>query len=150
MKKSLKSAIDRKKVVESLNLILEHELSGVVRYSHYALMVFGYNRIPIVKWFRDQAHESLTHADQVGEWVTSLDGHPSLKIGKLLETHKHSIRDILEESLDHEQQQIMKYHHLLNLVEGKHVALEEYARGMILEEEMHINEVTKMMKSMGK
>lgn len=140
--------IESKKVIEALNDILEHELAGVVRYSHYALMVYGYARIPIVKWFREQATESLAHADEVGEWVTSLNGHPSLKIGKLLETHKHSIRDILDESLEHEEQQVIKYKNLLKLVDDKHIALEEYARGKILEEEMHINEVKKMMKPM--
>jgi bacterioferritin len=40
--------IDRPKVVGLLNRILEVELAGVVRYTHYSLMVFGYNRIPIV------------------------------------------------------------------------------------------------------
>ncbi len=139
-----------KKIIDCLNQILEHELAGVVRYSHYSLMVFGYTRIPVVKWFRDQARESLDHSDQVGEWITSLEGHPSLKIGKLLETEKHSIRDILSETLVHEQQQIEKYKDLLKLVEGKHIALEEYTRGMILEEEMHVNEVKKMMRAMDK
>ena len=40
--------IDTNAVVTVLNKILEAELAGVVRYTHYALMVFGYNRIPIV------------------------------------------------------------------------------------------------------
>ena len=35
-------------IIKALNSILEFELAGVVRYTHYALMVYGYNRIPIV------------------------------------------------------------------------------------------------------
>jgi bacterioferritin len=101
-------------------------------------------------WFRDQARESLDHADQAGEWVTNFDGHPSLKIGELLETHQHSIRDILQETLAHEEGQCEKYKKLLKLVENKHIALEEYARTMIFEEDMHLNEVRKMMRSMEK
>ncbi|HLU69943.1 MAG TPA: bacterioferritin, partial [Fibrobacteria bacterium] len=31
-------------VVRALNKILELELAGVVRYTHYSLMVYGYNR----------------------------------------------------------------------------------------------------------
>lgn len=143
-------SIDNQQVIEKLNELLEHEMAGVVRYSHYSLMVFGYNRIPIVKWFRDQANESMTHAYQLGEWVTALEGHPSLKIGKLLETHKHSMRDILVETLEHEQSQLDKCHELLKLVDGKHVALEEFTRGLILEETLHLDEVKKMMKSMDK
>lgn len=140
-------SIDKEKVITCLNHIMEVEFSGVVRYSHYALMVFGHNRIPICSWLRDQAKESLMHADQAGEHITTLEGHPSLKIGKLLETHKHSIHDILNESLDHELEGLETYKELLNLVEGKSVYLEEYARQMIQEEEMHIAEVKKMLRS---
>lgn len=134
-------------IIEALNAILEHELAGVVRYTHYSLMVYGYNRIPIVKWLQEQGAESLAHAQQVGEHITTLGGHPSLKIAKLLESHKHSILDILNESLEHETLQLDLYYKLLKLVENKNVWLEEYAREMILEEEMHIAEVRKMLRS---
>jgi bacterioferritin len=109
-------------------------------------MVFGYNRIPIVKWLRDQATESLDHANQAGEHITTLGGHPSLKISALLETHKHSINDILLESLAHEKKQSENFHELLKNVEGKNVLLEEYARQMISDEETHISEVQKMIR----
>lgn len=89
---------DKENAIEILNRIMELELSGVVRYTHYALMVFGYNRIPIVSWLDGNASESLAHAKRAGEFVTMLGGHPSLKIGTLLETHKHDIGDILRES----------------------------------------------------
>lgn len=138
--------MDKKKVIEALNAILEGELAGVVRYTHYSLMVFGHNRIPIVSWLRDQATESLAHAATAGEHITTLDGHPSLKISKLLETHKHSISDILKESLTHEGEQLGNYHKLLELVEGRSVYLEEYARTMIHDEEMHVSEVQKMLR----
>jgi len=138
--------VDKKPIIESLNKILENELSGVVRYTHYALMIYGHNRIPIIKWLRDQATESLDHANGAGEHITTLGGHPSLKISALLETHKHSINDILEESLQHESAQLENYKSLLKLVEGQSVFLEEYARQMIYDEETHISEVVKMMR----
>ena len=133
-------------VIDILNKILECELAGVVRYTHYSLMVFGHNRIPIVKWLRDQASDSLTHASVDGEHITTLGGHPSLKIGKLIETEKHSLNDILKESLDHEETQLNNLYTLLKRVEGKSVFLEEYAREMITEEEAHVAEVNKMLK----
>jgi len=109
-------------------------------------MVFGHNRIPIVKWLRDQASESLTHAGVAGEHITTLGGHPSLKIGQLIETSKHSLNDILKESLEHEMIQIKNLYALLKLVEGNSVYLEEYARDMITEEEAHVAEVQKMLR----
>lgn len=138
--------MNNEKVVEKLNQILEHELSGVVRYTHYSLMVYGHSRIPIIEWLRSQASESLTHAQAVGEYITSLGGHPSLKISKLLETHKHKIDDIMTESLEHESAQLQQYVELLAIVKDQHIALEEYSRQMIREEQEHIYEVEKMLR----
>jgi bacterioferritin len=140
---------DKKKVVELLNRIMEMELAGAVRYTHYSLMIFGYNRIPIVGWLRQQATESMTHATNAGEMLTSLGEHPSLAIGPLLETHKHDVGDILREALDHERSGIKLYRDLLEVVEGKSVWLEEYARQMVYQEETHAHEVDKMLRKPG-
>ncbi|MCU1228883.1 MAG: Ferritin Dps family protein [Acidobacteria bacterium] len=140
---------DKQKVVEALNRILEAELAGAVRYTHYSLMIFGYNRIPIVSWLREQANESMAHATQAGEIVTALGEHPSLGIGPLLETHKHDVGDILREALENERTGIRMYKELLELVAGKSVWLEEYARQMIHQEEMHAFEVDKMLRRPG-
>jgi bacterioferritin len=143
------SETDNKQAVEILNRIMELELAGVVRYTHYSLMVFGYNRIPIVSWLKGNADESLAHAYKAGEFVTMLGGHPSLKIGGLLETHKHDIGDILRESLEQEKTTLAAYYDLLKVTEGRSVALEEYAREMILLEELHLDEVNKMLRKPG-
>ena len=136
-------------VVRTLNKILEFELAGVVRYTHYSLMVYGYNRIPIVSWLRGQATESLDHANKAGELITHLGGHPSLSIGRLLETHNHDIGGILRESLEHEKASLSCYKELLAQVEGESVMLEEYAREMIYAEELHLGEVDKMLRKPG-
>lgn len=140
---------ENQKAIEILNRIMELELAGVVRYTHYSLMVFGYNRIPIVSWLDGNANESLAHAKRAGEFVTMLGGHPSLKIGTLLETEKHDIGDILRESLEQESTTLAAYYDLLELTEGKNVTLEEYSREMILLEEMHLDEVNKMLRKPG-
>ncbi len=145
----MKENFDQATVVSHLNTILEMELAGVVRYTHYALMIYGYNRIPIVSWMQSQADESLAHARQAGEMITHLGEHPSLAIGPLLETHKRDIGDILRESLVHEREVLVKYKELLTLVEGHSVLLEEYARQMIVSEEMHQGEVDKMLRKPG-
>jgi bacterioferritin len=142
-------ALDSKKTVKLLNKILEMELAGVVRYTHYSMMVFGYHRIPIVSWLRAQAQESLAHAHQAGEYVTHLGEHPSLGIGPLLETEKHEIGDILRESLDHERATFGLYRELLAEVQEKSVMLEEYAREMLRLEEQHQGEVDKMLRKPG-
>ncbi len=140
---------EKQHAISVLNKILELELAGVVRYTHYSLMVFGYNRIPIVSWLKGNADESLAHAHKAGEFVTMLGGHPSLKIGPLLETEKHDIGDILRESLEQESTTLKAYYELLAAVEGRSVSLEEYAREMILLEELHLDEVNKMLRKPG-
>ena len=149
MAKKDKQAAPDERVVKLLNKILELELAGVVRYTHYSLMVFGYNRIPIIGWLREQANESLLHAGKAGELITHLGGHPSLSIGPLLETHNHDIGDILRESLEHEGMALQAYRDLLAAVEGTSVMLEEYAREMIYAEELHQGEVNKMLRKPG-
>lgn len=136
------------KLIPILNKILELELAGVVRYTHYALMVFGYSRIPIIGWMKENATESLDHAHRAGEMITMLGGHPSLKIGPLLETERHDIGDILRESREHEQQAIGAYHELLE-VAGSSVVIEEYAREMIAIEEMDLDAINKMLRKPG-
>lgn len=142
-------AHDKQVAIAALNRIMETELAGVVRYTHYALMVYGYNRIPIVSWLKGNAQEGLDHAHKAGELVTQLGGHPSLKIGALLETEQHDIGDILRESLEHESASLACYYDLLKNVEGKSVLLEEYAREMIVQEELHLDEINKMLRRPG-
>jgi bacterioferritin len=141
--------LNTEKVIALLNKILEAELAGVVRYTHYSLMVYGYNRLPILSWLRSQASESLLHAQEAGEFVTQLGGHPSLGIGALLETEKHDIGDILKESLEHEKKVLNIYHELHEEVAGCSILLEEYSRSMILQEEKHLGEVDKMLRKPG-
>jgi len=134
------------KVTSILNEIMEYELAGVVRYTHYSLMVVGPHRLPIVQFLKDQANESLVHAQQAGELLTGLEGHPSQKIAEIVETNNHTIKDIFQESLAHEMHALSLYKDLLKEVEGSSVYLEEYARSLIGEEEQHQLELKKMLK----
>ena len=138
--------INTKEVCDILNEIMEYELAGVVRYTHSSMMVSGPYRLPIVTFLKEQAEESLMHAQLAGEKIAGLDGHPSQKIAKIEETNRHTIKDILEESLEHELFALSLYKKLLNCVENKSVYLEEYARAQIGEEEQHSLELKIMLK----
>ena len=141
--------INSELVCNILNEIMEYELAGVVRYTHSAMMVSGPYRLPIVTFLKEQAAESLMHAQQAGELIVGLDGHPSQKIAKIKETHRHSIEDILGESLDHEIHALNLYKKLLENVADRSIYLEEYARGLIGEEEQHSLELKAMLKDFG-
>ncbi len=139
--------LDVKSTIKILNTIMEYELAGIVRYTHYSLMVTGPNRIPLVDFFKAQATESLIHAQQAGELITGLEeGHPSLKIAPMQESYHHAIKDVLQESLEHEKEALSLYKQLLDVVQDSSVYLEEYARTMIGNEEMHTLELRKMLR----
>lgn len=138
--------LDTQRTIELLNQIMEFELAGVVRYTHYSLMVIGPNRIPIVDFFKAQANESLLHAQEAGEIITGLEGHPSQRIAAIEETNRHSVTDLLQESLNHEQKALHMYKTLLEVVENASIYLEEYSRTKIGQEEMHNLEIKKMLR----
>ncbi len=138
--------LDVEKTCEILNRVMEFELAGVVRYTHYALMVSGPHRLPIVQFMNGQAAESLTHAQQAGEIITGLDGHPGQGIAQIEETHRHDIHTLLSESLEHERTALKLYKVLLDEVQDASVYLEEYARQMIGQEELHTLELRKMLR----
>ena len=138
--------LDINHTCEILNSIMEFELSGVVRYTHSSIMVSGPHRIPIVQFLQAQANESLLHAQEAGELLTGLEGHPTQQIAPIEETHQHSVKDILQESLDHELHALELYNHLLDTVDGKSIFLEEYARNKIGQEEQHSLELRKMLR----
>ncbi|MGF1603786.1 MAG: bacterioferritin [Thermosynechococcaceae cyanobacterium] len=138
--------LDTPNTIALLNSIMEFELAGVVRYTHYALMVTGPNRIPIVDFFKAQANESLLHAQEAGEIITGLEGHPSQRISGIEETNQHSVQDLLRESFNHEQTALNLYKELLGVVENASIYLEEYTRTKIGQEEMHNLEIKKMLR----
>ena len=138
--------VDKEVVIKKLTEIFDLELSGVIRYTHYSLMIFGPNRLPLISFFKEQAKESLAHANLAGEHITGLGGHPPLNIKEIKETFKHDISEILKETLAHEKRAIQTYYELLGIIDGQSVYLEEYARSMIGQEELHALEVEKMLK----
>ena len=141
--------LDTEDAVKTLNEIVELELAGAVRYTQYSLMVFGHGRIPIMDWMRSQATESLAHAQLAGEEVTTLGAKVSLSIGELVGTHHATVDEMMQEMLIHEQHGIELYHRLLAQTEGRSVSLEEFARQMIRNEELHLSEINKMLRKRG-
>lgn len=135
----------------ALQQLHSEELSGVVRYLHYAHMIFGANRIPIVEWLRAQATESMDHAWKVGEKMTSLGFHPGMKILPVPETGKHNVLDVLREALDFERRALEGYRALCALVVAVRpgdIALEDWARGFVAVETEHIEDAEKMLRTM--
>ncbi len=142
----MSSSFKNNQVLELLGQIYQEEMSGITRYLHYSFMIMGHNRIPIQKWFRDNASESMSHAVLIGEKITSLGGHPPLVASKAEETNVHTVQQLLEESLNFEVKTLNLYEKLVGLAaELGDIALEELARSQVKLEVEHSDEVRKML-----
>lgn len=139
------SQAPNQEVLDILEEVFQEEMGGVIRYLHYSFMVMGHNRIPIQKWFRDQATESMGHAILVGEKITSYGGHPALKAAHVPETNSHQIDKILEECISFESKGLELYKKLAQKA-GDDMALEELARQLVREETEHVDEINKMLR----
>ena len=131
-----------------LQKVFECEMAGIVRYLHYSFMIMGHNRIPIQKWFREQADESVAHTVAIGEKITSLGGHPPAVSATVPETNVHTIDGMLRESLEFEAEALGYYKQLVKIAEDQgDIALEELAREFVRAEQEHHDEVNKMLRS---
>ncbi|MCC6277036.1 MAG: ferritin-like domain-containing protein [Oligoflexia bacterium] len=135
-----------KAVLDCLEQIFKSETAGIIRYLHYSFMIMGHHRIPIQKWFRDQATESMDHAVVIGEKITAYGGHPPLVTDKVPDTKSHEVNTILKESLEFELEALELYKKLASIA-GDDIALEEMARDFVRTETEQVEEVMKMLRS---
>ncbi len=122
-----------------------------MRYFHYAHMILGANRIPIVSWLKKQAEESTAHAWRLGEKMTALGIHPEMRVAPVPETGKHSVLEVLAEATEFERKALADYQSLLALLSvlaPNDTALEDFVRDFISAETEHIEEAEKMLLTM--
>ena len=144
------SALDPR-LVDAFQKLHSLELSGVVRYLHYAHMIMGSNRIPIVEWLRAQANEAMDHAWKIGEKMTAHGLHPEMRVQPIAESGKHSVLDVLKEALDYERAGLEEYRGALKLTletRPDDVALEDFFRGFVSVETAHLEDAGKMLRTM--
>jgi bacterioferritin len=142
MARAFQFDVDR--VVDQLNRILQMELAAVIYYTHYSFMIYGHARIPITGWLRENATESLAHAQEAGQMIMRLHKRPALGIAPLPSTQHNTIDEILTESIQREDAGVELYRELLALVKDKSVVLEEYATRLVSAEAVHLREMELM------
>ena len=133
--------MDKKKVLEALNLDLEHEMAAIVRYLHHSFIVTGPNRGPLVQMFRAQATDSMQHAIKLGEKIVALGGHPSVKIQEIYEPGEQTIKEMLQENLNAEKMHLELYEKQLNEIMQDNTPLRLMFEQVIVEEAQHIEEL---------
>lgn len=137
--------IEQKQILELLQSIMEFELTGVVRYTYYSLVVSSSNKRLIVDFLKEQAKESLSHGRKVGKMLVKAGGSPSPRIGEIQEIEDFSVKNILTASMNHEKQALVFYHSLLELADSVNDEVAQFARKMIEEEGSHHEEMEEIL-----
>ena len=138
--------MDKKKVLEALNLDLEHEMSAIIRYLHHSFIVSGPLRGSLVPMFRDKATDSMQHAIKLGEKIVALGGHPSVKIQEIYEPGEQTIEEMLAEDLEAEKLHLDLYEKQLDLV-SDNTPLRLMIEQVIVEESTHIEELDMYLRT---
>lgn len=138
--------MDKKKVLEALNLDLEHEMSAIIRYLHHSFIVTGPLRGSLVPMFRNKATDSMQHAIKLGEKISALGGHPSVKIQEIYEPGEQTIEEMLAEDLEAEKLHLDLYEKQLDLV-CDNTPLRLMIEQVIVEESTHIEELEMYLRS---
>jgi bacterioferritin len=135
-----------KKMVDALNQALEHELGAIVRYLHHSYLVMGPTRDPMISFLRGRAKDSMDHANVLGEKITALGGHPSVKIAEHMEQGDQSLEEMLKEELEAEKKAFQIYVEKLPLFQ-ENLPLEYMMQQFIIEESEHIDSLEKLLRS---
>ena len=121
----------------------------MIRYLHHSFIVAGPLRGTLRDLFRQQALDSMNHAITLGEKITALGGHPSVKIQEIYEPGEQTIEEMLREDLEAEELHLKLYEEQLDLVKDNtpmRVMLEQ----IIVEEAGHAEEPQKYLTESGK
>ena len=137
----------KEKLLKSLNHDLEKEMAGIVRYLHHSFIVFGPHRGPLVQMFRTQATESMDHAIQLGEKITALGGHPTVKVDQVFEPGHQTIEEMIAEDLKAEKQQLALYTEQLKEFGDENLPMKLMLEQIIVSEQLHVDEMEKYLRT---
>ena len=125
-------------------------MAGIVRYLHHSFIVFGPNRGPLVQMFRTQATESMDHAVQLGEKITALGGHPTVRVDQIFEPGYQSIEDMISEDLKAEKAQLQLYTEQLREFGDQNLPMKLMLEQIIVSEQIHVDEMEKYLRTSNK
>ena len=136
--------------IQALNTDLEKEMAAIVRYLHHSFIVFGPNRGPLVQMFRKQASESTDHAIQLGEKITALGGHPTVKVDQVFEPGYQSVEDMISEDLKAEKYHLDLYTQQLKEFGSDNLPMKLMLEQIIIDEQSHVDEMEKYLRTSNK
>ncbi len=147
---------DRKAVLKILNEALATEIVCVLRYKYHYFMASGINAKSIAQEFLEHADEEQTHADQIAQRITQLDGTPNMSPEGLL-TRSHSeyvegddLADMIKEDLVAERIAIESYGEMIRYIGDDDPTTRRMLEGILAMEEEHAEDLSTMLENLGR
>lgn len=122
-------ALDTDATVDVLNKILHLELNGVMQHLHHV-------------WMSRWLEAFRPRAIAVGQHISDLTGGPMVSVDALMNEAMATADEMIDAARSQDQRRVKEYRKLLELVAGRNVELEAFARAQIAAEECHISNVT--------
>jgi bacterioferritin len=147
---------DRDTVVRLLNEALATELVCVLRYKRHHYMARGLNAQSVADEFAEHAAEEQSHADQIAERITQLDGEPNFNPeGLLMRSHSEYIEgktlvDMIREDLVAERIAIESYSEIVRYLGDKDPTTRRMMEEVLAKEEEHADDMNTLIESLGK
>jgi bacterioferritin len=128
--------INKKKLIELLNLDLTLEYSAAIQYIQHAAVMTGAQFGDIIKELRIHASEEIAHAITLADQIDFLGGVPTIEVGEI-KTSDNNI-EMLKQDLEGEEDAIRRYKVRVEQAEElKEFALAQQLRNILAMEQEH-------------
>lgn len=137
---------NREQVIEELNGALGWELRATALYAHYATYLKGLESLQLEEHFKEEAAESVVHAEGVRNIIADLGGEAITTRDATPIVHTEDTQTMLEEALKTEQTAAETYQKILPMVKEYYPFWHTLAH--ILQDEL--NAVVEMERLLGR
>jgi bacterioferritin len=131
-------------IIEKLNDMLQQEHACMIRYATHAAVVTGPASESVKARLKEISHDEADHAEKLRDRIVALGGKPSMEIHLDDLKEAYDLPTILQINMREEVDAIRMYTEILELVPDTDVILYETIRGIIEDEQEHLEELTKL------
>jgi len=142
---------DRDRVISVLNEALATEIVCVLRYKRHYFMASGINAESVASEFLQHATEEQTHADQIAQRITQLQGEPNLNPeGLTARSHSEykegeSLVDMIREDLVAERIAIESYSEIARWLGSDDSTTRKLMEEILAKEEEHADDLVRLL-----
>lgn len=137
---------DYQEIIKKLNSILSQEHACAIRYATHAAVITGPDAEPIRARLKEISEDEVLHAEKLRDRIVALGGKPTMDIHLEDLKEAYDLDSMLNINMREESDAIKHYTEILAMVPENDVILYETIRGIIEDEQEHLEELTRLKK----